>query len=204
MARWSPRLPGLAVQADDPFTVGGVGLAVRGGPRVYGLLGGCGAVARPAGEGVCRASDHQSHSTRHTRVLKDATRLASVQMGYNEPLYGVTAAVTAHTLPHTLAAGWDRLWGAVHAVQAVLVCIDSDQPGCGVAGYGPNEIGAFMGAIKGELGGPRGRGLVGHTGKASAKADEPSALDILGSGGVEGSRALRVDRPTSGNQTNCT
>ena len=47
---------------------------------------------------------------------------------------------------------------------------------------GPTEVGAFLGAIKDELNGRAGALLVGHTGKAAAKADEPSALDILGSG----------------------
>ena len=125
--------------------------------------------------------DHHSKSTRHTRVLRDAHRLASVQLGYGEPLFGVTSEDDRYALPHAIPAGWDRLWGAVHAVQAVHVYIDPINLAAVWTGYGPNEIGAFIGAIKGELAGRAAALLVGHTGKASAKADEPSALDILGS-----------------------
>ena len=49
------------------------------------------------------------------------------------------------------------------------------------SGYGPTEVGAFLGAVRDELGGRAGALLVGHTGKAAAKADEPSAIDVLGS-----------------------
>ena len=190
---------GLAVQADDPFTVGGVGLAVRGGPVCMASWEDAAPWLALRARACAEHLDHQSHSTRHTRVLKDATRLASVQMGYNEPLYGVTAADDRYTLPHTLAAGWDRLWGAVHAVQAVLVCIDPINLAAVWTGYGPNEIGAFMGAIKGELGGRAAAVLVGHTGKASAKADEPSALDILGSVAWKDRARCALIARTSGN-----
>ena len=126
--------------------------------------------------------DHQSHSERHTHILTDARRLASVQLGYGEPLFGVTAADDRYALPHPIAAGWDRLWGTVRAVSATFVTIDPINLAAVWTGYGPTEVGSFLGAIKDALGAQAGALLVGHTGKASAKADEPSALDILGSG----------------------
>ena len=102
-------------------------------------------------------------------------------MGYDEPLFGVTAADDRYALPHAIPAGWDRLWGAVHAVKAVHIYIDPINLAAVWTGYGPTEVGSFLGAIKDELGGLAGALLVGHTGKAAAKSDEPSALDILGS-----------------------
>ena len=126
--------------------------------------------------------DHQSNSARHTRILTDAKRLASVQLGSGQPLYGVTATDDRYMLPHTIAAGWVRLWDTVRAISATLVTIDPINLAAVWSGYGATEVGAFMGAIRDELGSRAGALLVGHTGKAAAKADEPSALDILGSG----------------------
>ena len=190
---------GLPVQGDDPFTVGGLGLAVRGGPVCMASW----EDAAPWLAKMARASaehlDALSKSHRHTRVLKDARRLASVQLGYNEPLFGVTAADDRYTLPHTIPAGWDRLWSAVHAVQAVFVTIDPINLAAVWSGYGPTEVGAFLGAVRDELGGRAGALLVGHTGKAAAKADEPSAIDILGSGAWSArARCAFVARSVSG------
>ena len=70
----------------------------------------------------------------------------------------------------------------MRAVQAVLVTIDPINLAAVWAGYGPTEVGAFLGAIKDALGDRAAALLVGHTGKAAAKTDEPTALDILGSG----------------------
>ena len=99
---------GLPVQGDDPFVVGGLGLAVRGGPVCMASW----EDAAPWLAKMARASaehlDALSQSHRHTRVLKDARRLASVQLGYNEPLFGVTAADDRYTLPtRFLPAGID-------------------------------------------------------------------------------------------------
>ena len=173
---------GLAVQGDNPFTVGGVGLAVRGGPVCMASWEDAAPWLAVRARAIAAHLDSCSNSSRHTRILTDSTRLASVQLGYHEPLYGVTAVDDRYTLPHIIPAGWDRLWDTVRAVSATFVTIDPINLAAVWAGYGPTEVGAFLGAIKDELGGRAGALLVGHTGKAAAKADEPSALDILGSG----------------------
>ena len=173
---------GLAVDTDDPFTVGGVGLAVRGGPVCMATWEDAAPWLAVRARSIAAHLDNQSNSARHTRVLNDTKRLTSVQLGYNEPLFGVTSADDRYALPHTIAAGWDRLWNAVHLVHATFVTIDPINLAAVWSGYGPTEVGAFLGAIKDALGDQTGALLVGHTGKASAKADEPSALDILGSG----------------------
>lgn len=173
---------GLQVEGDDPFIGGGVGLAVRGGPVCMASWEDAAPWLAMRARACAAHLDHQSDSTRHTRILTDARRLASVQMGYSEALYGVTAADDRYVLPHTIAAGWERLWDTVRAVNATLVTIDPINLAAVWNGYGPTEIGTFLGAIKDELSGRAGALLVGHTGKAAAKADEPSALDILGSG----------------------
>ena len=173
---------GLSVDTDDPFTVGGVGLAVRGGPVCMATWEDAAPWLAVRARAIAAHLDTRSNSKRHTRVLTDATRLASVQLGYGEPLFGVTAADDRYALPHTIAAGWDRLWDTVRAVRATFVTIDPINLAAVWSGYGPTEVGSFLGAIKDALGDQTGALLVGHTGKASAKADEPSALDILGSG----------------------
>lgn len=172
---------GRAVDPDDPFQVGG-GLAVRGGPVCMATWEDAAPWLAVRARACAEHLDRQSGSTRHTRVLTDAARLASVQLGNGSPLFGVTAAEDRYTLPHPIAAGWDRLWDTVKAVSATLVTIDPINLAAVWTGYGPTEVGAFLGAIKDELDGRAGALLVGHTGKAAAKADEPSALDILGSG----------------------
>ena len=173
---------GLAVETDDPFTVGGVGLAVRGGPVCMATWEDAAPWLAVRARAIAAHLDHQSNSARHTRVLTDAARLASVQLGYHEPLYGVTAADDHYALPHPIAAGWERLWDTVRAVSATFVTIDPINLAAVWTGYGPTEVGAFLGAIRDALGDRAAALLVGHTGKAAAKTDEPSALDILGSG----------------------
>ena len=172
---------GLEINPDDLFTLGG-GLAVRGGPVCMATWEDAAPWLAVRARAIAAHLDSCSNSTRHTRILTDATRLASVQLGYGEALYGVTAADDRYALPHIIPAGWDRLWDAVRAVQAVLVTIDPINLAAVWTGYGPTEVGAFLGAIKDELGDRAGALLVGHTGKAAAKTDEPTALDILGSG----------------------
>ena len=172
---------GRAVDPDDPFQVGG-GLAVRGGPACMASWEDAAPWLALRARACAEHLDRTSGSTRHTRVLTDAARLASVQMGYGDALFGITAADDRYALPHILPAGWDRLWGTVQAVQSTLVVIDPINLAAVWTGYGPNEVGAFICAIKHELGSRAAALLVGHTGKAAAKVDEPSAIDILGSG----------------------
>ena len=172
---------GRAVDPDDPFQVGG-GLAVRGGPVCMATWEDAAPWLAVRARACAEHLDRQSGSERHTRVLTDAARVASVQLGNGSPLFGVTAADDRYALPHPIAAGWDRLWDTVKAVSAIFVTIDPINLAAVWTGYGPTEVGAFLGAIKDELDGRAGALLVGHTGKAAAKADEPSALDILGSG----------------------
>ena len=172
---------GRAVDPDDPFQVGG-GLAVRGGPVCMATWEDAAPWLAVRARACAEHLDRQSGSERHTRVLTDAKRVASVQLGNGSPLFGVTAADDRYALPHPIAAGWDRLWDTVKAVNAIFVTIDPINLAAVWTGYGPTEVGAFLGAIKDELDGRAGALLVGHTGKAAAKADEPSALDILGSG----------------------
>ena len=57
-----------------------------------------------------------------------------------------------------------------------------DQPGGGLDGLWPDRGWVVSGRDQGRARGPGRCAARGHTGKASAKADEPSALDILGSG----------------------
>ena len=90
--------------------------------------------------------------------------------------------MTATRYPTSFLPAGIGIWDTVRAVQAVLVTIDPINLAAVWTGYGPTEVGAFLGAIKDQLGGRAAALLVGHTGKAAAKADEPSALDILGSG----------------------
>ena len=174
---------GLTVNTDDPFIVkGGVGLAVRGGPVCMATWEDAAPWLAKRARACAEYLDAQSDSTRHTRVLTDASRLASVQLGSGQPLYGVTATDDRYMMPHPIVAGWDRLWDTVRAISATFVTIDPINLAAVWTGYGAAEVGAFMGAIRDELGSRAGALLVGHTGKAAAKADEPSALDILGSG----------------------
>ena len=137
---------GLAVDTNDPFIVGGdVGLAVRGGPVCMASWEDAAPWLATRARACAEHLDAQSHSTRHTRVLRDAQRLASVQM--SAPLFGVTAVGrpihrAAHDRVGVGSALVDRPGGQRHTHHH-----RSDQPGGGLD----------------RLRAPRGRGVhVGH------------------------------------------
>ena len=171
----------VVVEEGDPFTTGESQIAVCGGSVCMATWEDAAPWLAKRSRAIAKALDERSGSTRHTRVLTDAARLSSVQLGYDTPLFGIPPGSDSRTLPAP-QDGWPRLWEASHKIGASLVVVDPINLAAAWPGYGPSEVGLFFGALRSQLIVTDAAALlVGHTTK-SANPNSPSALDILGSG----------------------
>ena len=91
-------LPAM-VEEGDPFTTGESQIAVCGGPVAMASWEDAAPWLAKRSRAIAKALDERSGSKRHTRILTDSKRLASVQLGYGEPLFGVPAGQDTRAMP---------------------------------------------------------------------------------------------------------
>ena len=165
----------------DPFTVGSTDqLTIRGGPVVMVSWEDRPPWLAHRARIIAAYLDTASGTTRHAKVIRNSDRIASMALGYSEPLFGVMPEEAFGTTMHSLA-GWARLWDTVDRVKPSLIVVDPINLATCWEGYSPTSVGLFIGALRERLT-DAAILLVGHTGKAAAKSEgDPSPQDVLGS-----------------------